>query len=76
MNTRSKYIDAVMDVTSGEAWEIVKESLEGEIRDLQVRALGAKTWEDVCELRGQAQAYIVIYNMRENAKLEKTQDAL
>ena len=76
MSKRNEYIDAVLEVTSGPAWEIVKESLEGEIRDLQIRALQAQSWEEVCELRGQAQAYVVVYNMRDNAKLEKSQDAL
>jgi len=69
--TRQEYLEAVFAVTGGAEWDIVKESLEDEIRSLQVRAMQAETWEEVCELRGMAKAYVVVYNMRQNAKLEK-----
>ena len=67
---RANYIEAILDVTGGENWTVLTESLEREIRNLQVRALQAPDWDTVVDLRGQAKSLVLIINMRENAEQE------
>ena len=74
--TREEYLDAVVEVTGGEAWVTIQEGLEEDIRNLQVRALQAGTWEEVVDLQGQAKVFVQFYNMRESAKFEKSQNAV
>jgi hypothetical protein len=72
---RAEYIDAVLEVTGGEAWELVKEGIKTDIRNVEVQELEAPL-EDVMELRGFRRALIYVHDLRELAKLEKANDAL
>jgi len=72
---RAEYIEAVLEVTSGEAWEKVRIGLKEDIRNVEVQELSADL-KDVKELRGFRRALIYVQDLRELAKLEKTQNAV
>lgn len=68
MITPEQYNEAILDVTSGPSWDIVKKGLEADIYSIQAQALDATTWEQVCELRGFAKGLAFIVAIRENTK--------
>jgi hypothetical protein len=72
---RAEYIEAVLEVTGGEAWEKVKAGLKDDIRNVEIQELDAPL-EDIKELRGFRRALIYVHELRELAKLEKTNNAL
>lgn len=65
--------DAVLTITSGQAWETVRDGLTNEIYACQAAALEQHSWDKVCELRGYAQGLAFILNLRENTILAKKQ---
>ena len=67
--TQDKFNEAVLSVTAGPAWDIVKQGLANDIYQLQAGALEAKTWEAVKEARGFAAGLAYIVNLRENTIL-------
>jgi len=64
--TQEEFNDAVLHVTGGPEWDIVKQGLSNDIYQAQAGALDAKTWERVNELRGFAQGLAYVINIREN----------
>lgn len=60
-----KIDEAVLNVTSGPDWDIVKESLLKEVYNIQASMLDATSWDQVCELRGFARGLIFMSNLRE-----------
>ncbi len=75
MNKREEYLDAVLEVTGGEAWKTVQEGIKADIRNVEVQELSAEL-EDIKELRGFRRALIYVHDLRELAKLEKSNAAL
>ena len=72
---RQEYVDAVLEVTSGEAWKVVQEGIRADIKNVEVQELSAEL-ENVKELRGFRRALIYVHDLRDLAKLEKTNDAV
>ena len=70
--TREEYIDAVLEVTGGKAWTTVQEGLQSDIRNIEVQELAANL-EDIKELRGFRRALVYVHDLRNLAKLEKSQ---
>jgi hypothetical protein len=64
--------EAMLTVTMGEAWEKVKEGLDNEIRNLEIRELNANDFSAILELRGYRKALTWVRNWRQTYKLEKT----
>lgn len=64
--TQDEFNEAVLAVTSGPAWDIVKKGLSNDIYQLQAGALEANSWEAVKEARGFAAGLGYIINLREN----------
>ena len=73
--TRQEYIDAVLEITGGEAWKTVQEGIRADIKNVEVQELSAEL-ENVKELRGFRRALIYVHDLRDLAKLEKTNDAV
>ena len=73
--TRQEYIDAVLEITGGEAWKTVQEGIRADIKNVEVQELSTEL-ENVKELRGFRRALIYVHDLRDLAKLEKTNDAL
>lgn len=65
MITQEKFNEAVLDVTGGPNWDIVKLGLSNDIYQAQAQALDAGSWEEVCRLRGFAQGLAYVMNLRE-----------
>lgn len=63
--TQEQMTEAILSVTGGPDWEIVKKVLLADIYNIQAGALDAKSWEAVCEARGFAAALAYIVNLRE-----------
>ena len=74
--TRAEYIDAVLQVTGGEAWEIVRQGLADDIKNIEVQELSSEEWGEVKELRGFRRALIYVRDMRNLAKLEEKHNAV
>lgn len=69
MITPEMYNEAILDVTGGTSWDIVKKGLEADIYNIQAQVLDTATsWEQVCEMRGFAKGLAFIMNIRENTK--------
>ena len=64
--TQDDFNNAVLAVTAGPDWDVVKQGLSNDIYQVQAGALDAKSWEQVCEARGFAQGLAYIINIREN----------
>lgn len=64
--SQAEFNQAVLAVTSGTDWDIVKQGLSNDVYQVQSGALDAKTWELVCEARGFAQGLAYMINIREN----------
>jgi len=64
--TPEQFTTALLNVTSGPDWDIVKAGLSNDIYQAQAGALDVPTWDKVCELRGFAQGLAYIINIREN----------
>lgn len=73
--TREEYVNAILEVTGGPAWERVQEGLDAEIRNLEIRELQSEDWGDIKELRGSRRTLINVKNWRELIKLEQNTDA-
>ena len=71
MIERDKYLDAVLEVTAGEAWETVREVMKEDIANVETQELQSPTWDNVLELRGFRRALIYVRDLRNLAKLEK-----
>lgn len=69
---RNEYIEAVLEVTGGEPWAKVQEGLIADIKNIETQELSANEWGEVRELRGFRRALIYVHDMRELAKLEKS----
>jgi len=63
--TQDDFNAAILSITAGPDWDIVKKGLSNDIYQVQAGALDAKTWEAVCEARGFAQALAYLINLRE-----------
>ena len=74
--TRAEYIDAVLQVTGGEAWEIIRQGLADDIKNIEVQELSSDEWSEVKELRGFRRALIYVRDMRNLAKLEEKHNAV
>ena len=48
---REDYLEAVMEITSGQHWKTVQEGLKDDIRNVEVQELSADL-ENIKELRG------------------------
>lgn len=66
MITQEQFNQAVLTVTAGPDWDIIKQGLSNDIYQVQAGALDAKTWEDVCEAKGFAGGLAYMINLREN----------
>lgn len=64
--TQDEFNEAVLTITGGPDWDIIKQGLSNDIYQVQSGALDAKSWELVCEARGFAQGLAYIINLREN----------
>lgn len=64
--TQDDFNEALLDVTGGPQWDVVKKGLANDIYAAQAQALDAKSWEEVCELRGFAKGLAFVMNLREN----------
>lgn len=74
--TQEEFNQAVLAVTGGPDWDIVKQGLANDIYQVQSGALDAKTWEAVCEARGFAAGLAYIINLRETTLMAmETADA-
>ena len=71
--TQDQFNDAVLDVTGGPNWDIVKKGLANDIYNTQAQALDAKSWEEVCELRGFAKGLAFVMRLRETIQAAKTE---
>ena len=71
MIDREKYLDAILEITGGEAWKTIVEVMKEDIRNVETQELQASTWEQVLELRGFRRALIYVQDFRNLAKLEK-----
>jgi len=76
MTDRNKYLDAVLEITGGEAWKTIQEVMKDDIRNVETQELQVSTWEEVLELRGFRRALIYVHDFRNLAKLEKHNNAL
>ena len=63
--TQEEFNNAVLNVTGGPDWDIVKQGLANDIYQVQAGALDAKSWEAVCEARGFAAGLAYISSLRE-----------
>lgn len=63
--TQDDFNAAVLNVTSGPDWDVVKQGLANDIYQVQAGSLDAKSWEAVCEARGFAAGLAYISNLRE-----------
>ena len=68
MITQDQFNEAVLDVTGGPSWDIVKKGLANDIYATQAGSLEAQTWEQVCEARGFAKGLAFVMNLRESTK--------
>lgn len=73
--TRQEYIEAVLEVTGGPAWELVREGLADDIKNIEVQELSAPL-DEIKELRGFRRALTYVRDMRNLAKLEEKHDAV
>lgn len=64
--TQEQFNMAVLNVTAGPDWDIVKKGLANDVYQVQAGALDAESWEQVCESRGFAQGLAYMINLREN----------
>lgn len=64
--TQDDFNNAVLAITAGPDWDVVKQGLSNDIYQVQSSALDAKDWASVCEARGFAQGLAYIINLREN----------
>ena len=64
--TQDDFNNAVLAITAGPDWDVVKQGLSNDVYQVQAGALDAKSWEAVCEARGFAQGLAYIINLREN----------
>ena len=64
--TQEQFNDAVLDVTGGPNWDIIKQGLSNDIYQVQASTLDANSWEAVCEAKGFAQGLAYLINLREN----------
>jgi len=71
--TRQEYIEAVLEITGGESWKVVQEGIRADIRNVEVQELEADL-DNVKELRGFRRALIYVHDLRDLAKLEKTNE--
>lgn len=76
MIDRDAYLDAILEITGGEAWKTIQEVMKDDIRNVEVQELQANTWDNVLELRGFRRALIYVHDFRNLAKLEKHNNAL
>jgi hypothetical protein len=70
MVTEEQYLDAVLSVTGGPNWDIVKAGWANEIYELQAQMLDVKSWDEVCELRGFARGLAMAMNLRETVETQ------
>jgi hypothetical protein len=64
--TQNEFNNAVLSITGGPDWDIVKQGLSNDIYQVQAGALDAKNWTEVCEARGFASGLAYLINLREN----------
>ena len=76
MTKREEYIEAVLEITGGEPWKVVQAGMKDDIRNVEVQELSAEDWGAVKELRGFRRALIYVHDLRELAKLEKSNASL
>jgi uncharacterized protein YbcC (UPF0753/DUF2309 family) len=64
--TQDDFNNAVLTCTGHPEWELVKKGLANDIYQAQSRALDAKDWDEVCELKGFAKGLAFIISLRES----------
>lgn len=64
--TQDQFNAAVLNVTAGPDWDIIKKGLQNDIYQIQAGALDAKDWDTVCESRGFAQGVAYMINLRDS----------
>ena len=78
MISQEQFNTAVLNVTSGQDWDIVKKGLESDIYNTQANAFTAANWGAVCELKGFANGLAYCMRLREvviNAMEQAREDA-
>lgn len=68
--TQAEFNEAVLEVTGGPNWDVVKKGLANDIYQTQASALDAADWGQVCELRGFARGIAYMMNLREAVKAQ------
>jgi len=76
MITQQQLDEAILTLTGSINWPILQQALDNEIYQCQAMSLDAKSWEDVCALRGYAKALAYVRNLREMTIKAKEQDTL
>ena len=71
--TQDEFNEAILTVTAGPAWDLVKRGLANDIYNAQAQALDVKSWDEVCELRGFAKGLAFMMNIRDNTLRAKAQ---
>jgi hypothetical protein len=65
--TQDQFNEAILTCTGHPEWETVKKGLANDIYAAQAQALEAKSWDQVCELKGFAKGLAFIMGLRENS---------
>lgn len=63
--TQDQFNEAVLAVTGGPDWDIVKQGLSNDIYQIQAGSLDANSWDEVLEGRGFARGLAYLINIRE-----------
>jgi hypothetical protein len=71
---QDEWMEAILTVTGGTDWDVVKKWLATEIYTKQAESLEAENWDVLCENRGFAQGLAYIMNIRETVIAIKAQE--
>lgn len=68
-----KYFSKLEELFEQEGWRYVIEEAKAQLYQFQADALEVRTWEEVCELRGQIRQLSRLINMEEVVAMLKEQ---
>jgi len=68
-----EYFEKLEDLFGNPGWKLVVEEAKAQLYQFQADVLEARTWEAVCELRGQVMQLSRIINMEEVVSMLKAQ---
>ena len=71
---RVKYYDDMSEMFATNGWKDLIDEMTREVYEKQADALQAGTWEQVCEMRGHAQAYAVLINLKEMTAMQRANE--